>query len=144
MKKCGALLCSLLALLTVVGAPGCGSSNRQLESLTIVDRAGSSVELIVNASGTFNMSPTTEMNVPVGWYLFGPGLDPPPAAYALTSQNFVLPCGGYTTIAVAPMDPKAPNTGPIPQQVFQDLVITRTKSSEGGFVAVSMLGQTSC
>ena len=144
MKKSRACFCIVLALLTVLGTPGCGSGNRALESIKIVGHAGSSVETIVNASGTFNSSPATQTNIPVSWYLLGPGLNPPTAAYTLTTQSFVLPCGGYTTIAVAPTDPSVPVTGTIPEPVFQDLVTTHTTSSEGGFVAASMLSQTSC
>jgi hypothetical protein len=76
------------------------------------------------------------------WYLLGPGPDPPPAGYALSSQSFVLPAGGYTAIAVAPTEPNAPSSGTIPQPVFEDLVIALARSSEGEFVAASMLSQT--
>ena len=38
-------------------------------------------------------------------------------------------------IALAPADPKAPKAGGVPSNVFQDLVIARTKTAEGGFVA---------
>ena len=113
-----------------------------LESIAIVGQGGSSVETIVSASGTLNSSPIPQTDLPARCYLLGPGLDPPPAGYTLSSQSFVLPCGGYTAIAVAPREPNAPSSGTIPQPVFEDLVIALARSSEGEFVAASMLSQT--
>jgi hypothetical protein len=144
MKSSRSCLSSLLAFLIVLGSLSCGGNNRQLQSIVIVGQGGSSTESIINASGTFTSPPTTQTHLPVSWYLLGPGLDPPPAGYQLTNQSFVLPCGGYTAIAVAPTAPNAASSGPIPQQVFQDLVLTQTKSSEGGFVAASLLSGTRC
>ena len=134
----------VVAFAILLGTGACGGNNRRLESITIVGQGGSSVEGIIHASGTFTTPPTLESQLDVSWYLMGPGLDPPPAAYTLTPGSFVLPCGGYTAIAVAPSNPNAPISGSIPQAAFQDLVITRTKSSEGGFVAAFIVSQSRC
>jgi hypothetical protein len=98
----------------------------------------------LNASGTFNDSPGTQNFLPVSWYLLGPGLPTPPASYSLGNQAFLLPCGGNTAIAVAPVNAGAPGNGTIPTQVFQDLVIAHSMSKEDGFIAASMPGQLTC
>jgi hypothetical protein len=76
----------------------------------------------------------------------GPGIDPPPASYSLVSGSYIAghclqdtnqsPLN-YTVIALTPTDPNAPSTGAIPAQVFDDLVIARTTSTEGGFVSAT-------
>ncbi|HEX7893661.1 MAG TPA: hypothetical protein VF447_05665 [Terriglobales bacterium] len=60
--------------------------------------------------------------------------------YLLKSSPFVPPCsasGAVSTVAaVAPMDPHAPSTGPIPANVWADLITGKTQS-EGGFVGAT-------
>jgi len=98
------------------------------------------------ATGNYNTSPMTVKPQSVSWYLMGPGIDPPPAAYSLAvapytgqrcSQFQSKTAKTYTVIAVAPIDPKAPNSGPVPTQVFEDLVIARTATTEGGWVSAT-------
>jgi hypothetical protein len=61
--------------------------------------------------------------------------------YQLTSSAYPPLCGaqctGWTVVAIAPADPKASMSGPIPMTVFQDLISGKA-SSEGGFVAATM------
>jgi hypothetical protein len=144
MKELRVRLVILFSIVSILGTLDCGKGNRQLQSITIVAAGGSSTETILNATETFSMSPTTETPAAVSWYLLGPGLPTPSATYSLTTQAFVLPCGGNTAIALAPSDPRAPNGGAIPNQVFQDLVTGHTTLKEGGFVAASMVGQLNC
>ena len=52
-------------------------------------------------------------------------------------QPFVTPCAtGDMVIALAPTDPNALSTGPIPAQDFVDLIAGRA-ASEGGFLAAT-------
>ncbi len=144
MKELRVRFLILFSIVSILGTLDCGNGNRKLQSVTIVPAGGSSAEMILNATGTFSTPPTTVKPAAVSWYLLGPGLPTPSATYSLTTQAFVLPCGGNTAIALAPSDPRAPNGGAIPNQVFQDLVIAHTTLEEGGFVAASMVGQVSC
>jgi hypothetical protein len=134
MTKCWApILASLSTLLLLSATLGCGSggSSRQLQSIAV--NGTGMIQLQFTATGTFNASPTAVSPLPVSWYVVNP--TPDGEAYALTSQPFQSMCQNATLIAVAPADPKAPATGTIPSQVFQDLVIAHTTSVEGGFVA---------
>ena len=134
----------LVFLLSFSGTPGCGGSSRRLQSITIYSPGGSSTEVILYGAGVFSTSPTTVKPLPVSWYVVGPGLLPT-ATYSLGTQSFVLGCGsGDTAVALAPADPSAPNSGTIPAQAFQDLVIAHTESSETGFVAAAMLAPAKC
>jgi hypothetical protein len=100
------LLCFAAAL-----AVGCGSSNRQLQSITVNAVAnGSQVQFV--ATGNFSASPTTVTPLPVSWFLAEMTQE-----YALTAQPFVVPCNtmgpavlGPVT-AMAPADPHAPSSG---------------------------------
>ena len=86
------------------------------------------------------MSPTAITPASVSWMEFGPGLDTVITnSYSLTIQPFGAACssGTYTVVAFAPMDPYASARGSVPSQVFQDLVVQHTMSSEGGFVAAT-------
>jgi hypothetical protein len=113
---------------------GCGSSNRRLQSIA-ASNSGGVIQLQFTATGTFSGSPATIEPLPVSWYLVR--TIPSPVAYTLTSQPFQTTCENADLIAVAPADPKAPASGTIPSQVFQDLVIDHTTTAEGGFVASS-------
>jgi hypothetical protein len=122
----------LTVSLFLLTALGCGSSNRQLQS--IATAGVGMIQFQFTAVGTFSMSPTTVNSLPVSWYLVSQS--PPPANYTLTSQPFVTQCQTFAVVvAVAPTNPNAPTSGTIPNQVFQDLVIAHTTTSEGGFVA---------
>lgn len=130
----------LLSLLSILGTSGCGSSSRQLQSVAI-NNVGNTVQLELTATGTFNQPPATVTPLPVNWFIMPPGLLPlptPPADYVLSSQPFATACAtGYTAIALAPTNPNAPSTGPISTQVFEDLVVTRTTSTDGGFMVAT-------
>jgi hypothetical protein len=118
-----------LFLLTTLG---CGNSSRHLQS--IATSGVGMTQFQFTAVGTFSMSPTTVNSLPVSWYLASQ--TPSPANYTLTSQPFVTQCQTLAVvIAVAPTNPNAPSSGTIPSQVFQDLVVAHTATSEGGFVA---------
>jgi hypothetical protein len=123
---------------------GCsGGMNRQLESISVSPATGSGAPVSYKATGTFTSSPTTVTPLAVSWFMMGPAIDPPGPEYMLTKGDFTAwrcrqanpVASTYTIIAVAPADPNAPNSGSMPSQVFSDLVIQHTKSSEGGFVA---------
>lgn len=133
---------SLLVLLAALA--GCSASmNRQLVSISVTPASASGAPVSYTATGTYNASPMTVTPLPVSWYIMGPAIDPPGPGYALAKGSFIatrceqgnpLP-GPYAVIAVAPADPHAPVSGSMPTQVFEDLVINHTKTSEGGFVA---------
>ena len=85
----------------------CGSSHRQLQSITVA-ATGNGFALV--ATGTFSAPPTTVTPLPVFWTTM-----PPPAQYNLTTQPCVVPTDVLpppaTVIAMAPADPSAPNNG---------------------------------
>jgi hypothetical protein len=124
-------LCFSLLLSATLGCGSSGSGNRQLQSIAV--NGTGMIQLQFTATGTFSASPTTVSPLPVSWYVVNP--TPDGEAYALTSQPFQSMCQNATLVAVAPADPKAPASGTIPSQVFQDLVIAHTTTVEGGFVA---------
>ncbi len=135
-----------IALLAFI--PGCsGGMNRTLDSISIFPITSNNAPFTYRATGTYNTSPMTVNPQSVSWYIMGPGIDPPPAAYSLataayTAQRCVQIQNKnpltYTVIALAPADPAAPNSGPVPSQVFEDLVITHTMTMEGGYVSAAI------
>jgi hypothetical protein len=134
------------ALILTCALSGCSGANRQLQSLSISAVTAVGVSTDFSAVGAFTASPTPVDPLPASWYLFGPGLDPPPPAYTLVSGAFdpqrcsQVQAGStttYTVVALAPADPDAPSSGSVPNQVFQDLVLTRSRTSEGGFIAAT-------
>jgi len=136
MKKSSVpILAALAAALLLSATLGCGSGNRQLQSITA--NGTGMIQFQFTAAGMFNASPTSVNPLPVSWYKIPAGVDPP-FSYSLSSQPFATSCQtGDMVIALAPTNPDAPATGPIPTQVFDDLVLTHTTTSEGGFVASS-------
>jgi hypothetical protein len=125
------------ALVSVLLMLGCGgASGRQLQSITA--NATGMTQIQITATGAFSASPTNVSPLPVAWYV-PVAIDPPggPVAYTLSSQPYSIPCqnAGADVVAIAPMNPNAPKTGTIPEQVWIDLVINRTTTSEGGFIA---------
>lgn len=135
----GALLLVAAALVS-----GCSAgSNRQLQSITITPNTASGAPVTYTATGTFNAAPDSVSPLPVSWFIMGPAVDPPGPGYSLVPKSYVAwRCSQanpatltYTVIAVAPADPSAPDSGSMPTQVFEDLVIQHTKTSEGGFIA---------
>lgn len=127
--------------------PGCSvGANRALESINISPNTAAGATASYIATGNYNTSPMTVNPQSVSWYIMGPGIDPPPALYSLAvtpytgqrcSQLQTKTTETYTVIAVAPVDPAAPNSATIPSQVFEDLVIGRTATAEGGFVSAT-------
>ncbi|HET7871435.1 MAG TPA: hypothetical protein VFL42_02915 [Terriglobales bacterium] len=124
---------------------GCGGQDRLLQSIVVsggsttpVPRNGTAT---FTASGQFNMAPMKVDPVAVSWAEFEAGLDQiPGSSYSLSSQPLTITCflpGIVTVVAFAPANPKAPATGTVPTQVYQDLVGSRTMSAEGGFVATT-------
>lgn len=107
MNRCWALIL-LLAVTSLTLA--CGSSTRQLQSITVNAVAnGQQIQFV--ATGTFSASPTTVSPLPVSW-----SFAPPPPQYTLTTQPFTFQCdftGSYPSplIAWAPSNPHASNSG---------------------------------
>jgi hypothetical protein len=124
---------------------GVTPNKRRLESIEVTPASARGAKAAYVASGKFNEPPLKVEPLHVSWYLAGPGIDPPPPYYALTAKPYKPDrCNEmaanpvefhYTVIALAPTDPKAAHSGPVPRQVFQDLVIDHSKTVEGGFVA---------
>jgi hypothetical protein len=135
-KSWAPILATLCASLFLAATLGCGSNNRQLQSIAVNNSGaieGNMIQLQFAAAGTFNASPTTINPLPVSWYVVPQDTT---AVYTLTSQPFSMSCQtGSSVIALAPTDPNAPSSGTVPNQVFQDLVINHTVTAEGGFVA---------
>jgi hypothetical protein len=106
---------------------------------TAVPRNGTAT---FTASGQFNMAPMSVNPVAVSWAEFEAGLDQVPGTgYSLTAQPLTITCflpGVVTIVAFAPVDPNAPASGTVPTQVYQDLVGSRTRSAENGFVAATV------
>jgi len=141
MTRFGTYLLSAATLLVFLGITACGSTNRQLQSITI--SSGGNISMQYAATGTFNKAPTTVSPLPVSWYVVNSAViadvSPPDYGYTLTTQPYSLnPCVlTDTVVALAPMDPNAPTSGGIPSKVYQDLVVTHAVSVEGGFVAAA-------
>ena len=90
----------------------CGSSNRQLQSITI-DEVANGQQIQSTATGTFSASPTTVSPLAVSW-----SFAPPPPEYTLTTQPFTFQCevtGPYPSplIALAPADANASSSGSV-------------------------------
>ena len=87
----------------------CGSSGRQLQSITI-NGAGSCCTFTYTATGSFNTTPMSVTPLPTSW-----SLGTPPATYQLTTQSFEVDCNGPITnmlvTAMSPADPNAPSSG---------------------------------
>lgn len=99
----------LLVLLLTSSILGCGSSNRQLQSVTINSTVnGQQIQFV--ATGSFSASPTTVTPLPVSW-----SYAPPPPEYTLTTQPFLFNCQQPQSpgpiVACAPADPNAPSSG---------------------------------
>jgi hypothetical protein len=135
MKRPSAsIIAAISACLLLSATLGCGSSNRQLQSITTNSQG--MIQIQFTATGNFSGSPTTVTPLPVSWFVVGQA--PQPEPYTLSSQPFETECeNAVVVVAVAPANPKAPGSGTIPDQVFQDLVIAHTTTSEGGFIASS-------
>lgn len=135
MKKPSApLIATLSVCLLLLATLGCGSSNRQLQSIQTNSQGMTQIQF--TATGMFSASPMTVTPLPVAWFVVGQA--PPPTPYTLSSQPFVTECeSAVVVIAIAPANPKAASSGTIPDQVYQDLVVAHTSTSEGGFVASS-------
>jgi hypothetical protein len=135
------ILCLALTALTLSGAP---ANKRRLESIKVTPASASGAKSDYSAAGVFTAAPFKVSPLRASWYLAGPGIDPPPAFYSLTAGRYKpARCNeaaanpvvfNYTVIALAPADPKAPASGPVPRKAFQDLVIDHSKASEDGFV----------
>ena len=138
MKKFSAsIIAAFCAELFLSVTLGCGSSNSNRQLQSIATSGTGMIQIQFTAAGTFSASPTSENPLPVSWYVIPAGEDPP-FGYTLTSQAFATSCQtGALVIALAPTNPNAPSSGLIPTQVFQDLVLDHTTTSEGGFVASS-------
>jgi hypothetical protein len=126
---------------------GCAAgSDRGLESISINPNSASGAAASYTATGTFSSPPVTVTPLSVSWLVMGPGLEPPGPGYTLSpgafqaqrcSQIESKTATNYVVVAYAPANPNAPSSGPMPEQVFQDLVIAHTMTSEGGFVAAT-------
>lgn len=131
-----------IAALTLTTA---NSDKRHLESIKVTPAGARGAKATYTATGKFNATPFKVEPLHVSWYLAGPGIDPPPPYYVLTPESYIAGrCNEkaanpveihYTVIALAPANPKAPQSGLVPRKVFQDLVIDHSKTAEGGFVA---------
>jgi len=99
-------------------ACGSGSSNRQLQSITISSTV-SGQQVQFTATGTFSGPPTKVSPLPVSDWGIGPFAPPPEnVEYTLTTQPFVFDCTGsgpYLPVTtLAPSDPNAPTSGSLP------------------------------
>jgi len=87
----------------------CGSSNRQLQSITI-NSAVSGQRIQFTATGTFSAAPITVTPLPVSW-----SFAPPPPRYTLTTQPFLVDCEHRESpgpiVAMAPAAADAASSG---------------------------------
>ena len=135
------------AALLLFSIAGCvADSDRVLQSISISPNTATGASASYTATGTYSSAPVTVTPLSVSWLIMGPGLDPPGPGYAETpgvfqaqrcSQVQSKTTTNYVVVAFAPADPNAPSSGPMPAQVFQDLVTAHTMTSEGGFVAAT-------
>jgi hypothetical protein len=139
------------ALVGILGLSGCGSgSNRQLLSLTINPQSATAQngQAQFVATGHFNTAPTTVTPMPVAWNQSFPAFDPPGQVltFSTTQQPFAGQCfpsqQTITVVALAPVNASASGNVSVPLPVFMDLVINRSTTEEGGFVAAT--AQLSC
>jgi len=92
-KAWAPIIANLSAWFLLLAALGCGSSNRQLQSIAVTSTGaieGNMIQLQFVAAGSFNASPTTVNPLAVSWYVVDQ--DAPPAVYTLTSQPFSMMC----------------------------------------------------
>jgi hypothetical protein len=112
MRNTGPLLLCVVLLFIALSLLGCGSSNRQLQSLSISPASGVT-QVQFTAMGTFRDSGKTE---PVNalWWTTQPWTYPPvPFIVTVSSTGFAqcqvfAPAGTYTIFAVVPVDPSFP------------------------------------
>jgi len=140
-------LCNLLFVVFILALgtlPGCGGSNRQLQSLTVspASTTAQGGQAQFTATGQFSSMPTSVSAASVSWWESPPIIDPPSSMFglALTSQPFTAQCSGFsgpiTVTAIAPMD--AGNTSPsISSTTFAHLVLQHSATQESGFVAAT-------
>ena len=140
-------LCNLLFVVFILAIgtlPGCGGSNRQLQSLTVspASTTAQGGQAQFTATGQFSSMPTSVSPASVSWWESPPIIDPPSSMFglALTSQPFTAQCSGFsgpiTVTAIAPMD--AGNTSPsISSTTFAHLVLQHSATQESGFVAAT-------
>jgi hypothetical protein len=143
LKRIASAAVVVLALASILAGCSVGPSDRQLVSISISPTAAAGAPVTYTATGTFSDSPVNVTPVAVSWFIMGPAIDPPGPGYALAPGKYTsMHCSQgtpftatYTIVAVAPSNPKAPNSGAMDSQVFSDLVIQHTKTMEAGFVA---------
>lgn len=134
-------LCAL-ALSALLTLTSCGNGPpRVLQSIT-VNAATSLSGTSFTATGHYNTAPMTVNDIQVAWFETGPAVDPVPKwDYTMTRAGFKGMCSGGPAqpyvIAYAPMDPNAPESGSMPFNVFEALVVQRSVTQDGGFVAGS-------
>ena len=141
MKRFSGLLFVFLVF-AIAALPGCGGSNRQLQSLTVTPASATaqSGQAQFTANGQFTASPMSESPASVSWFQEPPVFDPPGSTIGLTltNQPFVAQCFGFsgtiTITAVAPMKANASGDS-MPLSAFVDLVINHSATQESGFVA---------
>jgi hypothetical protein len=129
-----------LCLFSALALSNCGGGTPTLKSIEINQQFAISVPEFTASATYSNGKQVTP--AAVSWILWPPGsfvVGEP--RYQLTSSPFLPQCtapgSAWTVAAIAPVDPHAPNSGSIPDNVFTDLVSGKT-SSEGGFVATTV------
>ena len=138
---------AVIALILASILVGCSVApvDRQLVSISISPSTGTGAPVTYAATGTFSDSPVMVTPMAVSWFVMGPAIDPPGPGYVLAPGKYTaMRCSQgtpfaatYTIVAVAPSNPKAPNSGTMDSQVFSDLVIQHNKTMEAGFVAAT-------
>ena len=135
--------CWILGLLAIALIPGC--IGRNLESLTVTPATATAQNGAAQfiATGQFSSSPTSAI-ASVSWVQEPPEFDPPgdPIGFTLTNQPFTAQCFGFPSGTVITVIAYAPNndsmgSGSIPLKTFVDLVLERTRTQEGSFVAAT-------
>lgn len=131
---------TLVFVTTLAGCVG-----RNLDSLTISPATATAQngQAQFTATGQFSSSPTSA-TAAVSWVQEPPVFDPPgdPIGFTLTNQPFTAQCFGFpsgtviTVIAYAPSNDSM-GSGSIPLETFVDLVLQRTRTQEGSFVAAT-------
>ena len=134
---------STLVLLVVAG---CGSgSSRQVQALSVspASVAATNGSAQFTAMGTFSKSPMSG-TARVAWVQIPPAFDPPSQTIGFTTtdqpfmaQCMVSPSPAITVFAITPVDANASADISIPLGTFRDLVLTRTATQEGGFIAAT-------
>jgi len=134
------LFWGLVLMLAVVVTSSCGGGTSAIRALQINQQlTASGTEFTATATYSDGKQVTP---APVSWIVWNSGtfLKGQPG-YRLSSSPYVPLCGsqclGWTLVVIAPADPNAPMSGPIPLAVFQDL-ISGKRSTEAGFVAATV------